>query len=71
MTVKNGDSEIILKSDGTIQLKNDSEELVNIVSELMQLIEAATTNTVLGPQPFINLAAFTALRTRLETLLGG
>ena len=71
VTVKNGDSEIILKSDGTIQLKNDSEELVNIVSELMQLIEAATTNTVLGPQPFINLAAFTALRTRLETLLGG
>lgn len=71
ITIKNGDTEIIVKDDGTFQFTNGNEELVSIAVELIDLIIAAQTNTVLGPQPFVNLADFISLKTRLETLQGG
>jgi len=69
--LRNDQGLIQIKPDGTFQIKGASEELLAIVVELFDLINVARTNTMLGPQPFTNLADFAALKARLETLVGG
>lgn len=69
------DNSIILRDDGTIDIttkstitvNNDSEELISLLSELIQEISVITTNTVFGPSPVNNKPAFAALKSRLDT----
>jgi hypothetical protein len=60
---------INLNASGKYFIGNNSEEFLSIVSELIQLIVDAKTNTMLGPQPFINNPAFSALKGRLDSAL--
>lgn len=64
----NGNLEITTAN--TIKLQNSNEELVNLSSELMQLLIDALVNTSIGPQPLTNKAQIIALKSRLDTLKG-
>lgn len=58
-----------LDETGRYSIGNKNEELLSILSELIELILAAVTNTMIGPQPFVNLADFAALKSRLDSQL--
>jgi len=64
-----GNVEIDAQS-GKFIIKNNDEELITWLEEFVIGIEAMTTSTSLGPQPPINLATFTALKTRIAKLKG-
>lgn len=64
------DGKIELTSASTYKIQNGGEELVNLISELTQLLIDTTTNTQIGPMPLNNKAAISALKTRLDTLKG-
>lgn len=83
IVVENTDAgnKIDLKSDGTVEvttastvkIQNGSEELVNLLSEVVGLLadtSQTTTNTSIGPMPLNSAAALSALRTRIDTLKG-
>lgn len=83
IVIENTDAgnKIDLKADGTIEittastikLQNDSEELVNLLSEVVGLLadtSQTTTNTMIGPMPLNSAAALAALQTRIDTLKG-
>ncbi len=66
------ENHVHLKADGSIEikssklsLKNGSEDLVALMVDLLAALEAATISTAIGPQPFINLADFTALKLKI------
>ena len=70
--IKNGDSSINVQEAGTFKIQGkDGNELIDLCVQLIGLIEAATTNTLLGPQPFVNLADFTLLKAEFEKIKGG
>lgn len=66
-----GNVEVTVKN--TIKLQNGSEELVNLLSEVVGLLAdtgQTTTNTSIGPMPLNSAAALSALKTRIDTLKG-
>lgn len=66
--IQNGSSILQIPPDGKFELKNNSEEVLSLISELMQECANILTNTALGPQPPINAANFSALKARFDTL---
>ena len=68
MVLSNGAVQIKLKDSGAIVLKNGTEELIDLVDQLLQAILDATTNTIFGPLGFNNLPIFDAIKTKLDTL---
>lgn len=64
------DGNIEITSAGTIKIQNQAEELISLVSELMQLLATTTTNTFIGPQPLNYASQIAALKSRLDTLKG-
>ena len=80
LVVKFNESEIRIKANGDISvnagsgklaLGNSSAEVIAIIEEILQKLEATTTSTSLGPQPFINVADFTTIRTsKVQPLKG-
>lgn len=64
-----------LTSSNQVRLGNATENLVTQLKDLagvlnntLTQIQAITVTTALGPQPIINLAAFTTIQTQLATL---
>lgn len=69
MVLRIGSTKFRLQDDGKMQfLGTDAEELVKILSELTTACEAILTNTMIGAQPPINKATFTALKARIAKL---
>ena len=68
LVIRNGKATITLKDDGKIQVKNDSEELLDLLDQLLQALLDARTNTLLGPQPLVPPTLFSAIKTKLATL---
>lgn len=69
VVLQNANTEFRLTTSGKFALKNKSgEELVSLLSDLCQAIVDAKTNTVFGPQPFVNLADFIQLKTKIDSL---
>lgn len=64
------DGNLEITTANTVKIQNSSEELVNLCSELMQLLIDTTTNTSIGPMPLNNKAQISALKSRLDTLKG-
>lgn len=67
-------AEIHFNPDGTIKIMNSAQgvELMDLLTRLVQAIIDARTETLLGPQPLINLGAdaFPALKALLDKLKG-
>lgn len=59
-----------LKTTGKVAIKNETNELLAIIDELMQTLISAKTITMMGPQPFMpdTITALTAAKTKLATL---
>lgn len=55
---------------GKFKLKGVTDELVDLVSQLADACSNILTSTMLGPQPPINKAAFTALKAKFDALKG-
>lgn len=70
LVVHNGVSEIVVMENGKFKIKNASNELLDLLSQLVQAILDARTMTAMGPQPFLNLATFAVLKTKIDTLKG-
>lgn len=60
---ENGDNVIEMDSDGKVSIKNENYSLTDLITDLIELLEAAKTSTSIGLQPLVNLADFTSLRT--------
>lgn len=77
-TVKNGGSSVEVQ-DGTVFVGSTSgtddavlgKELASILENMLQLVVSAKTLTRMGPQPFINLAQFAALKAKINAMKGG
>jgi len=71
LVMHNGNSEIILKKDGKFQVKNAQNELIDLLSQLINVLATqAFTNTMLGPQPFIasTVQLLQQIKTKLDTM---
>lgn len=64
---KNGDVEI--ETASKFAVRNQSEELVNLISETLQTISEITTNTTYGITPINNKPDFISLKSRWDTFL--
>ena len=65
---ENGSIEI--KTESTIKIENNSVELINLLSSLVDEISNITTNTIYGPSPVNNKAALQSIKDSLDTLRG-
>lgn len=69
---------ILLKKDGTLEAKttstlkinNSTEELISLLSEILQEVSEITTNTAYGISPVNNKVKLQSLKTRLDTFKG-
>lgn len=68
--IQMGSAKLKMSPDGKWCFHGATEELMGIIDELFGLLETTTVTTSLGPQPFINVASYTALKLRFETLKG-
>jgi hypothetical protein len=77
-SMKSGSSTVEVQ-DGTVYLGSSSgtddavlgKELAGILSDMLQLVVSATTLTKIGPQPFMNMSAFAALKARINSMKAG
>lgn len=73
MVLHNGKAEVYLQKAGTFKVTNGSQELINLINQLLTVLTTNTfTNTLLGPQPFIQatVQALQQIQTNLQTLKG-
>ena len=67
IVVRNDKLKLSIKPDGKFKIENDDYEFVGLVSQLTDALIAVLTNTMLGPQPFINKATFVALKPKIDS----
>lgn len=60
-----------INANGTVFLgqENEALEIVRLIRDLVKGITTMTTPTMIGPQPPVNLAEFTAILQRIEQLI--
>jgi uncharacterized protein involved in type VI secretion and phage assembly len=63
------DSDIKLNTK-TFAVKNDTAELIDVLSTLCDQLSQATTSTAIGPQPLVNAAIFATLKGKLDSFKG-
>jgi hypothetical protein len=64
----NGDLTFTLKPSGKVTISNASEELISLLSDLLQEIIGANTLTLLGLQPLVGFGqTFPVLKTKIDT----
>lgn len=70
LVIHYGDGVFSITPEGKFSIKGQTEELVSIMSEYIELMKNAMTVTSIGPQPFTPpfIAQLDALKTRLDTL---
>jgi len=85
LVVKNGDAVLRVQKAGTFQLKNASNELIDLLDQITKKVQETndtlkidTVNTIFGAEPLNNFLTYAqisldlqALITKLETLKGG
>lgn len=70
ISIVNGSTKLIIKDDGKFKFENNSQELIDLVDQLIDAILSATTNTFFGAQPLVPPSLFTEVKTKLATLKG-
>jgi hypothetical protein len=77
LVLTNGHTEVRLREDGTLSVKNDQSELIDLLDkivsqniQLAQALQTAQTLTAFGPAPFLasSIAQFTANQSALQAL---
>lgn len=54
----------------SLSFKNDSCELIDILSTLCDLLSKDKTNTLLGPQPLLNFTQYAILKQKIDSFKG-
>lgn len=62
----NADNSINIKSN-KILIKNDQNELIDLISQICELLSQSTTNTLMGAQPLLNAKKFAELKTKIDS----
>ncbi|MBX9838439.1 MAG: phage baseplate assembly protein [Silvanigrellaceae bacterium] len=62
----NADNSINIKSN-KILIKNDQNELIDLISQICELLSQSTTNTMMGAQPLLNAKKFAELKTKIDS----
>lgn len=72
LIIKNGSSTLKVQKGGTYQIKNEANELIDLVSQLIEALEQAYVTTLMGPQQFTapTLQLLTQLKSKVDTLKG-
>jgi hypothetical protein len=70
MILVNGSAKLTLKKAGTFAATNGSNELIDLLVQTLTALTKVTTNTMLGPEMFVNVADFTAILSKLTSLKG-
>lgn len=66
LTIKNDKMAIELFKDGKVKLKNETEELVDLMSQLAEKLSTTTTNTIFGPMQLNDFAFFAQLKAKID-----
>ncbi len=66
LTIKNKDMTIELFDDGKVKLKNKTEELVDLMSQMADKLSTTTVNTIFGPLQLNDFAFFATLKTKID-----
>lgn len=69
ITIENKTGTVIQASATGIFIGNKSGDLASLIDSLMNTLQATTVVTALGPMPFVNLPAYTALQAQFKLLL--
>ena len=70
LEIKIGDAYIEITADKKFKVTNGTEELLSLISNLIQAILDARTNTSFGPQPLVPPSSFTAVKTKIDSMKG-
>jgi len=65
MQIKYENGIISIDDDGKYSIGNSNQELLDLISQLLDALVSAKVNTQLGPQPLINAATFAQIKTDL------
>lgn len=65
-----GSAKLALNNNNKVAFGNSQAELLDLIDQLLEGIELMTIATSIGPQPPINKATFTAIRTNLAKIKG-
>lgn len=70
LRLKNDKSEIDLKPDGKMSMKNltTGDELITLVHQMADLLSTTTVNTIFGPMKLNDFAQFAVIKGKLENL---
>lgn len=68
--VNDAGAKLNLNADGKLALGNPAAELLDLFEQTLTGLEQALTNTSIGPQPLINKATFTGIKSTLNQLKG-
>lgn len=69
--ILNGDALIELTEDAKFKIqKLGGDDFLKLMSDTLQAIIDARTMTLMGPQPFLNLATFITLKAKLDAIKG-
>lgn len=69
--LKNSGGFLEMDPGGKFQLTNNTEELLDLLSQTVELLSTTTTNTIFGPMKLNDFAQFAILKTKIDTLKGG
>lgn len=70
LRLRNDKSEIDLKPDGKMSMKNltSGDELITLVHQMADLLSTTTVNTIFGPMKLNDFAQFAVIKGKLENL---
>jgi len=70
MTLKNGGGFVEMGSDGKFKVTNNTEELLDLLVQLTDILSTTTTNTIFGPMQLNDFLDIAVIKTKLESLKG-
>lgn len=70
LTITNNQSQIVIDPDGTFKIQNQQNELIDLLTQTLQALTEATTNTIWGPMMLNNFDTFQEILIKMQTLQG-
>jgi hypothetical protein len=70
VVIEFGGAKIKIQPDEKLAIGTSAAELLDLFEQTLTGLEQATVSTALGPQPLINAATFTAIKTLLAQIKG-
>lgn len=69
-TMKNSGGLFEMDPSGKFKVTNNTEELLDLLSQTLELLSTTTTNTIFGPMQLNDFLEFAVLKNKIDTLKG-